>query len=183
MIVLDIAMPDLDGVTVTSRLRADGVDVPICVVSRATRSTTGSPASRRARTTTSSSPSRCQELVARLHALLRRRPETAERADSGRRPPHRPRPPAGASRYPTHRAHAARVRPARDIRPSPRPCSHARTIAHHRVGLRLRGRQQRRRRVRRLPAAQARNDGEPRLLHTVRGVGFVLRDDQSRARA
>ena len=33
VIVLDIAMPDLDGVEVTSRLRADGIDVPICVLS------------------------------------------------------------------------------------------------------------------------------------------------------
>ena len=35
---------------------------------------------------------------------------------------------------------------------------------------------QRARRLHRLPAAQDRGRGEPRLLHTVRGVGYVLRD-------
>jgi CheY-like chemotaxis protein len=33
VIVLDVTMPDLDGVTVLKRLRARGVDVPVCVLS------------------------------------------------------------------------------------------------------------------------------------------------------
>src|SRR5215207_4519111 len=43
VIVLDVTMPDLDGVTVVKRLRAGGIDVPVCILS------------------------------ARVHALLRRR--------------------------------------------------------------------------------------------------------------
>src|SRR5919201_515135 len=33
VVVLDVAMPDLDGVAVTARLRAQGVEVPICLLS------------------------------------------------------------------------------------------------------------------------------------------------------
>jgi DNA-binding NarL/FixJ family response regulator len=33
VIVLDVTMPDLDGVAVVRRLRADGVDVPVCILS------------------------------------------------------------------------------------------------------------------------------------------------------
>ena len=33
VIVLDVMMPDLDGVAVVRRLRADGVDVPVCILS------------------------------------------------------------------------------------------------------------------------------------------------------
>src|ERR687894_3037241 len=33
VIVLDVTMPDLDGVTVVKRLRAGGIDVPVCILS------------------------------------------------------------------------------------------------------------------------------------------------------
>ena len=58
VIVLDVTMPDLDGVSVVRRLRAGGIDVPVCILPRATRSTTASPACRRGRTITWSSRSR-----------------------------------------------------------------------------------------------------------------------------
>src|SRR3954470_22635700 len=33
VVVLDVTMPDLDGVSVLRRMRADGVDVPVCILS------------------------------------------------------------------------------------------------------------------------------------------------------
>src|ERR687894_2837745 len=33
VIVLDVTMPDLDGVSVVRRLRAGGIDVPVCILS------------------------------------------------------------------------------------------------------------------------------------------------------
>src|SRR2546428_9696996 len=33
VVVLDVTMPDLDGVAVTARLRAQGTEVPICMLS------------------------------------------------------------------------------------------------------------------------------------------------------
>jgi DNA-binding response OmpR family regulator len=33
VVVPDVMMPDLDGVSVVRRMRADGVDVPVCILS------------------------------------------------------------------------------------------------------------------------------------------------------
>ena len=51
-IVLDINMPVLDGVSVVTALRAMDNDVPVCVLSARSLSTTGWPAWRPAPTTT-----------------------------------------------------------------------------------------------------------------------------------
>ena len=54
VMVLDMVMPDLSGISVVTRMRARGNDTPdLHPVRRATRSRTGSRASRRAPTTTS----------------------------------------------------------------------------------------------------------------------------------
>jgi two-component system response regulator PrrA len=71
--VLDVTMPDVDGVTVLRRLRADGDDVPVCVLSAR-----GEVAERVAGLQAGADdylvkPFDLDELVARLHALLRRR--------------------------------------------------------------------------------------------------------------
>jgi DNA-binding response OmpR family regulator len=51
IIVLDVTMPDLDGVRVLRRLRADGIDVPVCILSA--RDDTEDRPSRACRTQTS----------------------------------------------------------------------------------------------------------------------------------
>jgi DNA-binding response OmpR family regulator len=71
--VLDVTMPDVDGVTVLRRLRADGDDIPVCVLSAR-----GEVAERVAGLQAGADdylvkPFDLDELVARLHALLRRR--------------------------------------------------------------------------------------------------------------
>ena len=74
VIVLDIAMPDLDGVAVTSRLRADGIDVPICVVSARDEVDDRVAGLQAGADDYVVKPFALDEVVARLHALLRRRP-------------------------------------------------------------------------------------------------------------
>ena len=75
VIVLDIAMPDLDGVAVTSRLRADGIDVPICVVSARDEVDDRVAGLQAGADDYMVKPFALPELIARLHALLRRRTE------------------------------------------------------------------------------------------------------------
>jgi DNA-binding response OmpR family regulator len=75
VLVLDVGMPDLDGVRVIRRLRGDGFDVPICVLS-ARREVEDRVAGLQAGADDYLvKPFHLDELVARLHALLRRRPE------------------------------------------------------------------------------------------------------------
>ena len=175
VIVLDIAMPDLDGVTVTSRLRADGVDVPICVVSARDEvddRVAGLPAGADDYVV---KPFALPELVARLHALLRRRPE----------PPSVPILVGDLHIDPARRQVRRGTRPIELTR---REFDLLETFARH-PGLVLT-------RAQLLTTVwgydfevdsnvvdvfvgylrrKLETDGEPRLLHTVRGVGFALR--------
>src|SRR6266508_1886905 len=66
LVVLDVAMPGLDGVSVTRRLRSDGRELPILILS-ALDEVDDRVAGLQAGAD--------DELVARLHALLRRRRE------------------------------------------------------------------------------------------------------------
>jgi DNA-binding response OmpR family regulator len=76
VVLLDLTMPDLDGLEVLRRLRADGHDVPICVLSArddVDDRVTGLQAGADDYVV---KPFALEEVVARLHALLRRRPVT-----------------------------------------------------------------------------------------------------------
>jgi DNA-binding response OmpR family regulator len=75
VVLLDIAMPDLDGVSVIERLRAAGSDVPICVLSARNEVEDRVRGLQAGADDYLVKPFALQELVARLHALLRRRPE------------------------------------------------------------------------------------------------------------
>ena len=75
-ILLDLTMPDLDGLEVLRKLRADGNDVPVCVLSA--RDEVGDRVSglEAGADDYVVKPFAMEEIVARLHALLRRRPES-----------------------------------------------------------------------------------------------------------
>jgi DNA-binding response OmpR family regulator len=72
VIVLDITMPDLDGVTVLRRLRADGVEVPVCILSARDEVEDRVAGLQAGADDYLVKPFALAELTARLHALLRR---------------------------------------------------------------------------------------------------------------
>jgi DNA-binding response OmpR family regulator len=173
--LLDLTMPDLDGLEVLERLRADGDDLPVCVVSAREQ------VSDRVRGLEAGAddyvvkPFALEEVSARLHALLRRRPPA----------------PAGRLTVADIELDAAGFtarRGGRDLGLTRREFELLELFMRHP------GEVLDRRRLheeiwrytfdpgtnvtdvfvgylrRKLEAA-----GEPRVLHTVRGVGFVLR--------
>src|SRR5918998_3486400 len=77
VVVLDVVMPDVSGVTVTGRLRARGVDVPICMLSARDEVQDRVAGLEAGADDYVVKPFELEELVARLHALLRRVPSAA----------------------------------------------------------------------------------------------------------
>jgi DNA-binding response OmpR family regulator len=173
--LLDLTMPDLDGLEVLERLRAQGDDLPVCVVSAREQ------VSDRVRGLEAGAddyvvkPFALEEVSARLHALLRRRPP----APAGR---------LAVGDIELDAAGFTARRGDRDLALTRREFELLELFMRHP------GEVLDRRRLheeiwrytfdpgtnvtdvfvgylrRKLEAA-----GEPRVLHTVRGVGFVLR--------
>ena len=73
VIVLDVTMPDLDGVSVLRRLRGDGHDVPVCILSARDDVDDRVAGLQAGADDYVVKPFALEELTARLHALLRRR--------------------------------------------------------------------------------------------------------------
>ena len=178
VIVLDVTMPDLDGVSVVRRLRAAGLDTPVCILSARDEVGDRVAGLQAGADDYLVKPFAIAELTARLHALLRRRGEIApgpllmgDLAVDGRR--------------------RLATSAGRDLELTRREFDLLETLVRH-PGLVL-TRSQLLTTVwgydfevdsnvvdvfvgylrRKLEAG-----GEPRLLHTVRGVGFVLRPEQ-----
>ena len=76
VIVLDVVMPNLSGITVVSRLRARGNDVPICVLSARDEVQDRVAGLEAGADDYVIKPFDLEELVARLRALLRRGPSS-----------------------------------------------------------------------------------------------------------
>lgn len=182
-IVLDINMPVLDGVGVVTALRSIGNDVPICVLSARSSVDERIAGLESGADDYLTKPFVLAELIARLRALLRRRPEAA----SG------PVPQAGITvgplsvDIPGHRAFVT----GREIELTKREFELLSTLARN-AGVVLS-----RERLLELVwgydfvadtnvvdvfvgylRRKFEADGQPRILHTVRGVGFVLREQR-----
>ena len=175
VMLLDLTMPDLDGLEVLERLRGAGDDLPVCVLSAREQ------VSDRVRGLEAGAddyvvkPFALEEVSARLHALLRRRPPAADER-------------LAAGDIELDPAGFTARRGARDLALTRREFELLQLFVRHP------GEVLDRRRLheevwrytfdpgtnvtdvfvgylrRKLEA-----DGEPRVLHTVRGVGFVLR--------
>ena len=175
VILLDIAMPDLDGIEVLGRLRAAGDDVPVCVLSARDEVDDRVRGLQAGADDYVVKPFAIEEVTARLHALLRRRPATPDAAlsvgDLAIDPRSHDARRGGRDLELTRREfdllHLFMRRPGEVV---DRAQLHEEVwgytfdpgtnVADVFVGY-LR---------RKLEAA-----GEPRVLHTVRGVGFILR--------
>lgn len=178
--VLDVNLPELDGVGVVTALRAMGDDIPICVLSARTAVSDRIACLERGADDYLTKPFDLGELVARLNALLRRRRQPADRPDRART--------VGQVRIdPAGRRVLAAGRPV-DL--TKREFEVLALLAEH-IGVVL-DREQILSAVwgydfptdtnvvdvfvsylrRKLEA-----NGVPRVIHTVRGVGFVLREE------
>jgi DNA-binding response OmpR family regulator len=80
VILLDLAMPDLDGLEVLRRLRAAGDDVPVCVLSARDEVDDRVRGLQAGADDYVVKPFALEEVTARLQALLRRRPTTPDAA-------------------------------------------------------------------------------------------------------
>lgn len=178
--VLDVNLPELDGVGVVTALRAMGDDIPICVLSARTAVSDRIACLERGADDYLTKPFDLGELVARLNALLRRRRQPMDRPDRART--------VGQVRIdPAGRRVLAAGRP---IDLTKREFEVLALLAEH-IGVVL-DREQILSAVwgydfptdtnvvdvfvsylrRKLEA-----NGVPRVIHTVRGVGFVLREE------
>jgi two-component system response regulator PrrA len=175
VMVLDVMMPGLSGVEVIRRLRAGGHELPVCVLSARDELADRVAGLRAGADDYLVKPFELEELVARLHALLRRRPD-------------RPAVPLEVGDLRIDPARRVVRLGAREIELTVREFELLETLARH-AGMVL-SRRQLLEQVwgytfevegnvvdqfisylrRKLEA-----DGAPRLIHTVRGVGFVLR--------
>jgi DNA-binding response OmpR family regulator len=175
VVLLDVVMPDVSGVDVTRRLRGDGVEVPICMLSARDEVADRVAGLEAGADDYIVKPFALQEVVARLHALLRRVPE--------REPV-----PLRVGDLLVDPARRLVRRGDRDVELTRREFELLEELARH-AGMVL-SRPQLLERVwgydfevdgnvvdvfvgylrRKLEEG-----GEPRIVHTVRGVGFVLR--------
>jgi len=73
VVVLDVTMPDLDGIAVVKRLRSSGVDVPVCILSARDEVDDRVAGLQAGADDYLIKPFAIAELTARLEALLRRR--------------------------------------------------------------------------------------------------------------
>jgi DNA-binding response OmpR family regulator len=175
VVLLDLSMPDLDGLEVLKRLREAGDEVPVCVLSARDEVDDRVRGLQAGADDYVVKPFALAEVAARLHALLRRRPAGEDDVIE-----------AGDLRL-DPRTHSA-TRGDRDLDLTRREFELLRFFMHHA------GEVVDRRRLheevwgytfdpgtnvadvfvgylrRKLEAG-----AEPRVLHTVRGVGFILR--------
>ncbi|MDV9171553.1 response regulator transcription factor [Streptomyces sp. W16] len=175
VLVLDVSMPGMTGIEVCTRLRDDGQDLPVLMLSALDETADRIAGLQAGGDDYLVKPFALQELVLRLHALLRRRPPTGEVLRV-----------AGLVIDPAART---AVRDGRALELTRREFELLEVLARN-AGLVL-TRDQLLERVwgydfdvrtdtvdtfvsylrRKLEA-----EGRPRLVHTVRGVGFVLRE-------
>jgi DNA-binding response OmpR family regulator len=172
VMLLDMAMPDLDGLEVLKRLRGAGHDLPVCVLSARDEIGDRVAGLEAGADDYVVKPFALEEVVARLHALLRRRPPQNEDVLE-----------VGDLELDLagHRA----LRAGRDLELTRRELELLSVFMRHPSEVVARERLHEevwgydfdpKTNVADVFVGYLRRKlGEPRILHTVRGVGFVLR--------
>ncbi len=175
VIVLDVMMPDLDGVAVVRRLRSAGVDVPVCILSARDEVEDRVAGLQAGADDYLVKPFAIAELTARLNALLRRRGRDSTA-------------PLVVGDLVIDPVRHVASRGGRDLDPTRREFELLEAFARH-PGHVL-SREQLLHQVWGYAADVETNvvdvfvgyvrrklegGGEPRMLHTVRGIGWVLR--------
>ena len=159
LVVLDIGLPRLDGFELLDQLRAQGSRIPVIVLTARDSVADTVSALEGGADDYMPKPFRFAELLARVRLRLRQggdqsaHPDDVLEAGDVRLDLRTRRATVGGQ---GGRALGAGVRAGRDVPPQRGPGALARAAARPRLGLRLRPRLQRRRRLRRLPAPQAR---------------------------
>jgi two-component system response regulator PrrA len=172
VVVLDVAMPGIDGVEVVRRLRADGLTLPVCMLSARDEVDDRVAGLAAGADDYVVKPMSVVELGARLHALVRLHAQ-------------RPRRPIVAGELMVDPGRRIVTRSGRDLELTTREFDLVLALAEH-VGQVLSRRQLlelvwgytwdvESNAVDVFVGYVRRKMGEPRLIHTVRGIGFVLR--------
>ncbi|UUY03767.1 response regulator transcription factor [Svornostia abyssi] len=175
LMLLDLNMPDLDGLEVLKRLRAEGDQVPVCVLSARDEVEDRVLGLESGADDYVVKPFAIEEITARLHALLRRRPPAQDeplavgdlRLDPRARSAHRGDRELELTRREFDLLHLFLRHPG-DVLDRRQLLEEVwgytfdpqTNVADVFVGYLRR---------------KLESDGEPRVIHTVRGVGFVLR--------
>jgi DNA-binding response OmpR family regulator len=175
VVLLDLSMPDLDGLEVLRRMREAGDHVPVCVLSARDEVDDRVRGLQAGANDYVVKPFALEEVAARLHALLRRRPVGEDAVLQA------------GDLWLDPRAHLAR-RGERDLELTRRELGLLQLFLRHPGEVLDRARLHEEvwgydfdpgTNVADVFVGYLRRkleaDGEPRVLHTVRGVGFVLR--------
>jgi DNA-binding response OmpR family regulator len=175
VMLLDMAMPDLDGMEVLRRLRAAGHDLPVCVLSARDEIGDRVAGLEAGADDYVVKPFALEEVVARLHALLRRRPSQGDDV-------------IAAGDLELDQAGHRALRGGRDLELTRRELELLSVFVRHPGQVITRERLHEevwgydfdpKTNVADVFVGYVRHKleagGEPRVLHTVRGVGFVLR--------
>ncbi len=132
LVILDIGLPDIDGFEVLSRLRGQGVTIPVIMLTARSSVADTVAGLESGADDYMPKPFRFDELLARIHLRLR---SDAGGSDAGpmvlvpRRPEPRPADPSRRGGRTEGRPDGAGVHPCGDVPAQPRPCAEPRAAA------------------------------------------------------
>ena len=175
-IVLDVLMPKRNGLEVARELRARGDHTPILMLTARDAVQDRVDGLDAGADDYVVKPFALEELLARLRALLRRTNGEPVGGARLRRSQPRSRDPGGPARGPAGGADQDRVRPARAPHAPSAPRAHALSALRGGLGIRLRPRSNSLEVYIGYLRRKTEEGGESRLIQTVRGVGYSLRE-------
>ncbi len=174
IIVADVMLPRMDGVTMTRRLRGARNQTPVLMLTARDAPSDIVRGLDSGADDYLTKPFSFDILLARVRAVSRRgaipRPVCLEVADVRSTPP-----PVKSRAAPTDQPYAPGIRPARTADAQSGPRDRARHHSRIRLGLRLRSQRKHLEAFVRLLRIKIDVSG-PKLIHTVRGVGYMMRE-------